>query len=124
MSIDSNLALLRYYAALDRSDAAAALGMVEPDVAFTLTLPGAVTRGRGPDDLRAYIDNRGTTERRHVPLRATRTDDVEFVYGAVTESGNVTGHFSATARVTDAGRIAAYLVVFDPEARVVESSTA
>jgi hypothetical protein len=116
----TSLALIDYYTALDGSDPYSALKFVDPAIDFTLMLPGSVIRGSGVEDLRAYIDNRGKTERKHRPIRSTRTGEVEFVYGTVEEADSTLGHYSATARIDDSGKIAAYFVAFHPEVRVIE----
>jgi hypothetical protein len=82
-------------------------------------LPGSTIRGSGVEDLRAYIDSRGETERQHIPIQSAHTDDLEFDYGAVQEPERTVGHFSATARIDSVGMIMTYFVAFHPDVRVI-----
>lgn len=110
------MTLLRYYAAIDSDDFDAALGLVAPDVAFAMLLPGATRRGTERQGLADYLHGRGDVRRAHVPLRTATDGDVEFVHGAVVEDGTTTtGHFLASARITPDGLIGAYQVAFDVE---------
>nr|WP_271213797.1 hypothetical protein [Rhodococcus wratislaviensis]GLK41056.1 hypothetical protein GCM10017611_79310 [Rhodococcus wratislaviensis] len=115
-----SLALIDYYTTSNSSDPYSAIIFADPTIDFIIMLPGSTIRGSGVEDLRAYIDNRGTTERKHRPIRSTRTGEVEFVYGTVEEAGSTPAHYSATARIDDSGRFAAYFVAFHPEVRVIE----
>ncbi|MBB1036571.1 hypothetical protein [Dietzia natronolimnaea] len=94
----------------------AGLALLSPDVNFAILLPGSAVRGTDRDGVRRYLEGRGPVDRRHVPTHATRTGELEFVYGAVVEDGvTITGHFLASARIDDDGLITGYQVAFDPE---------
>ena len=113
--------LSRYYSALDEGRIDDALLMLDPDVRFTMFLPAGTRRGRGRAEMGAYLGGRGVPDRVHVVLRQSRDDDVEFLYGAVTDSGTTTGRFLSGARVGADGLIASYEVTFDTEHVLVES---
>ena len=55
-------------------------------------------------------------------LRQSRDDDVEFLYGRVTDGGVTTGRFLSGARVGADGLIASYEVTFDTEHVLVEDA--
>ncbi|GAA4102818.1 nuclear transport factor 2 family protein [Nocardioides kongjuensis] len=108
--------LVRYYAAVDSGDLDTAMDLLAPDVRSAILLPGKAVRGTRREDLRSYLSGRGDVVRRHVPLRESVADDVEFVYGKVVEDERTTtGYFLASVRIDDAGLIAAYQVSFDTE---------
>lgn len=108
--------LVAYYARIDTGELEAGLALLTSDVSFAILLPGNAVRGENREGVRAYLEGRGPIDRRHVPTHATRTGELEFVYGAVVEDGvTITGHFLASARITDDGLIAGYQVAFDPE---------
>lgn len=112
----NDLALLRYYEAVDRGDLQAALALASPSITFAITVPSGVVRGQDTAGLADYLDGRGQVDRRHVPLRTSTDGDLEFVYGRIVEDGTrTTGHFVAAARVDAHGLLAAYQVAFDPE---------
>ncbi|MFN3599887.1 MAG: nuclear transport factor 2 family protein [Dietzia sp.] len=118
-ALDSDLsesALVGYYARIDSGDLDAGLALLTPDVSFAILLPGSAVRGTDREEVRRYLESRGPVDRRHVPTHATRTGELEFVYGAVVEDGvKITGHFLASARIDDDGLITGYQVAFDPE---------
>ena len=70
-----------------------------------------------------YLGGRGVADRAHVVLRQSRDEDVEFLYGKVTDGGTTTGRFLSGARVGDDGLIASYEVTFDTEHVLVELMT-
>jgi hypothetical protein len=113
--------LARYYRALDDGQIDDALRMLDPDVRFVIVLPAGTRRGHGRDDMRAYLGGRGVPDRVHVVLRQARDQDVEFLYGAVTDGGATTGRFLSGAHVGADGLITSYEVTFDTEHVVVES---
>ena len=112
--------LSRYYRALDEGRIEDALQMLDPDVRFVMVLPAGIRRGHGRDDMGAYLGSRGVPDRAHVVLRQSRDDDVEFLYGRVTDGGTTTGRFLSGARVAANGLIASYEVTFDTEHVLVE----
>ncbi|MFL6024637.1 MAG: nuclear transport factor 2 family protein [Marmoricola sp.] len=116
----SETTLARYYRALDEDRFDEALAMLDPDVPFTIVLPGGPRRGQGRDDMRAYLGARGVPDRVHHALRQSRDGDLEFFYGRVTDGDTATGCFLAGARVGDDGLIASYQVTFDTEQALVE----
>ena len=112
--------LTTYYRALDEDRIDDALSLLDPDVRFVMVLPAGVRRGRGRADMEAYISGRGVPDRAHVVLRESRDDDVEFVYGKVTDGGTTTGRFLSGVRLGADGLIASYEVTFDTEHVLVE----
>lgn len=120
--IDAQLA--RYYATLDDGRIADAVSLLHENVRYAMFLPGAVGRGAGREDMRAYLESRPPVQRKHVLLRTARDGDTEFIYGAVTDNGTTTGHFAAVAHVDADGLIDAYQVTFDLELVVVQSDGA
>jgi hypothetical protein len=113
--------LSRYYRALDEGRIDAALQMLDPEVRFVMVLPAGTRRGLGRADMGAYLGGRGVPDRRHVVLRQSRDDDVEFVYGRVTDGGTTTGRFLSGVRVGTNGLIASYEVTFDTEHVLVDA---
>jgi hypothetical protein len=103
--------LARYYRAVDEDRIDDALAMLDPDVRFTIVLPAG-----------AYLGGRGVSDRAHVVLRQSRDDDVEFVYGKVTDGPTTTGRFLSGVRLGVDGLIASYQVTFDTEHVLVEDS--
>lgn len=112
--------LARYYRAIDEDRIDDALALLDPDVEFTIVLPAGARRGRGRGDMDGYLRGRGVPDRAHVVLRQSRDDDVEFLYGAVTEGGTTTGRFLSGVRLGADGLIASYQVTFDTEHVLVE----
>ena len=112
--------LSRYYGALDEGRIDDALQLLDPDVRFMMVLPAGIRRGHGRDDMAAYLGSRGVPDRAHVVLRQSREDDVEFVYGKVTDGGTTTGRFLSGVRVGTNGLITSYEVTFDTEHVLVE----
>lgn len=112
----SESTLVTYYSLVDSGDLDAGLALLAPDVSFAILLPATSVRGTDRAGVRRYLEGRGPVDRRHVPTHATRTGELEFVYGAVVEDGaTITGHFLASARIDDDGLITGYQVAFDPE---------
>ncbi|WP_216695169.1 hypothetical protein [Dietzia psychralcaliphila] len=112
----SECTLVTYYARVDAGELDSGLELLSADVRFAILLPGTAVRGTDRDGVRSYLEGRGPVDRRHVPTHATRTGELEFVYGAVVEDGvTITGHFLASARIDDDGLITGYQVAFDPE---------
>jgi hypothetical protein len=107
--------LSRYYRALDEDRIDDALAMLDADLRFVMVLPTGVRRGAGRADMERYISGRGVPDRRHVVLRESRDDDVEFLYGKVTDGGTTTGRFLSGVRLGADGLIASYEVTFDTE---------
>ena len=112
--------LARYYGAIDDARLDDALALLDEKVRFLMVLPIGVRRGQGRDDMRGYLSGRGVPDRRHVVLRESRHDDVEFVYGAVTEGGVTTGRFLAAVRLGPDGLVTSYQVTFDLEHDLLE----
>jgi hypothetical protein len=112
--------LARYYRAIDEDRIDDALAMLDPDVRFTMVLPTGTRRGNGRNDMGGYLGNRGVSNRAHVVLRQSSDDDVEFLYGAVTEGPTTTGRFLSGVRLGADGLIASYQVTFDTEHVLVE----
>jgi hypothetical protein len=112
--------LTTYYRALDEDRIDDALAMLDPDIRFVMVLPAGVRRGTSRDEMKAYISGRGVPDRRHVVLRESRDQDVEFVYGKVTDGGTTTGRFLSGVRLGEDGLIASYEVTFDTEHVLVE----
>jgi hypothetical protein len=118
----NGLQLARYYSTLDDGRIADAVALLHEKIRYGMFLPGAVGRGFGREDMRAYLESRPPVQRKHVLLSTSRDGDVEYVYGAVTDNGNTTGHFAAVAHVDGDGMIDAYQVTFDLELVVVPST--
>jgi len=112
--------LSRYYATLDEGRIDDALRMLDPDVRFVIVLPAGVRRGSRRDEMGAYLGSRGVPDRAHVVIRQSRDDDVEFLYGRVTDGGATTGRFLSGARLGEDGLIVSYEVTFDTEHVLVE----
>jgi hypothetical protein len=112
--------LSRYYRALDVGNIDAALQMLDPDVQFTMVLPAGTRRGKGRAEMGDYLSGRGVPDRAHVVLRESRDDDVEFLYGKVTDGGTTTGRFLSGVRLGADGLITSYQVTFDLEHVLVE----
>lgn len=114
--------LSQYYAAVDAGDFDTAMSLLDPDVRSVILLPGGAVRGETREDLRNYLARRGDVVRRHVLLRETAVDGVEFVYGAVVDGETRTGHFLAAVRLGHDGLVTAYQVAFDPELALLPDS--
>lgn len=112
--------LSRYYQALDEGRIDDALLMLDPDVRFVMFLPAGTRRGHGRAEMGAYLGSRGVPDRAHVVIRQSRDDDVEFLYGRVTDGGTTTGRFLSGARIGENGMIVSYEVTFDTEHVLVE----
>jgi hypothetical protein len=112
--------LSRYYRKIDESRIDEALALLHEKVSFVIVLPTGARRGQGREEMGGYLSARGVPDRRHVLLRETRDDDVEFVYGAVTEGHETTGRFLAAARLGPDGLITSYQVTFDLEHDLLE----
>jgi ketosteroid isomerase-like protein len=112
--------LSRYYRALDEGRIDDALQLLDPDVRFVMVLPAGARRGHGRADMGGYLGSRGVADRAHVVLRQSRDDDLEFLYGRVTDAGTTTGRFLSGARVGPSGLIVSYEVTFDTEHVLVE----
>ena len=115
--------LSRYYRAVDEDRIDDALAMLDPDVRFAMVLPSGAKRGQGRSDMGAYLGGRSVSDRAHVVLRQSREDDVEFVYGKVTEGATTTGRFLSGVRLGSDGLIASYQVTFDTEHILVEDDS-
>lgn len=112
----SESVLVTYYDRIDSGDLDSGLALLTRDVTFAILLPGTAVRGTDREGVRRYLEGRGPVDRRHVPTHATRSGELEFVYGAVVEDGvTITGHFLATARIDEGGLITGYQVAFDPD---------
>lgn len=114
--------LARYYRALDDGRIDDALELLDPGVRFVMVLPTGTRRGHGRADMDGYLRGRGVPDRAHVVLRESRDDDVEFIYGKVTDGGTTTGRFLSGVRVGADGLIASYQVTFDTEHVLVEDA--
>lgn len=112
--------LAKYYRAIDDGRLGDALALLDEKAGFVMVLPSGTRRGQGREDMRAYLSGRGVPDRRHVLLRESRDDDVEFVYGAVTEGEVTTGRYLAAARLGPDGLITSYQVTFDLEHDLLE----
>ena len=113
-------ALARYYRTLDEGRIDEALELLDPDIRFAIVLPGGTRRGTSRADMGDYLGGRGVADRAHVVHRETRVDDVEFLYGKVTDGGVTTGRFLSGVRLNADGLIASYQVTFDLEHILVE----
>jgi len=114
-------ALSRYYQAVDDGPIDEALALLAEDVRFVIVLPSGTVRGRGRSEMAGYLSRRGVPDRRHVLLREAADDDLEFVYGRVTEGDGVTtGYFLGAVRIGEGGLIASYQVTFEVEHVLVE----
>jgi hypothetical protein len=111
----TDTALSRYYAAVDAGDFDTAMSLLDPDVRSAILLPGGAVRGEDRQALRDYLSGRADVVRRHVLLRETVVDGLEFAYGAVVDDGTTTGHFIAAAKLGESGLVTGYQVAFDPE---------
>jgi len=107
--------LSQYYAAVDAGDFDAAMSLLDPGVRSVILLPGGAVRGESRQALRDYLSGRGDVVRRHVLLRETAVDGLEFVYGAVFDGDTRTGHFLAAVSLGEDGLVIGYQVAFDPE---------
>jgi len=116
----SETTLARYYRALDEDRIDDALAMLDPEIRFVMVLPAGTGRGHGRADMDRYLRGRGVPDRAHVVLRQSRDDDVEFVYGKVTDAGVATGRFLSCVRLGPDGLIASYEVTFDTEHVLVD----
>jgi hypothetical protein len=114
--------LARYYRAVDEDRIDDALAMLDPNVRFVMVLPAGARRGQGRSSMGAYLGGRGVSNRAHVVLRQSRDDDVEFVYGKVTEGPTTTGRFLSGVRLGAHGLITSYQVTFDTEHDLMEDS--
>jgi hypothetical protein len=112
--------LARYYRAIDEDRIDDALAMLDPDVQFVIVLPAGAKRGQGRSDMSAYLGGRGVPNRAHVVVRQSRDNDVEFLYGKVTEGATTTGRFLSGVRLGADGLIASYQVTFETEHVLVE----
>ena len=112
----SDSALVRYYAAVDAGDYDTALSYVDPSVEIAMYLPGSASHRSGHAGLLDYLTGRGDVDRRHVPLRVSVLEDLEFIAGAVLEDGaTTTGHFLGAVSKSADGLITRYQVVFDTD---------
>lgn len=116
----SETTLARYYRAIDEGRLDDAMALLDPAARFVMVLPAGTKRGQGRDAMRAYLGGRGVSNRAHVVLRQTRDDDVEFVYGKVTEGATTTGRFLSGVRLGPEGLIASYQVTFETEHDLME----
>ena len=114
--------LARYYRTLDEGRIDEALELLDPDVRFAILLPGGTRRGSSRAEMGSYLSGRGVPDRAHVVLRESRVDDVEFLYGKVTDGGTTTGRFLSGVRLGPDGLIASYQVTFDTEHVLVEDA--
>ncbi len=114
--------LSRYYAAVDAGDFDTAMSLLDPDVRSAILLPSGAVRGEDRQALRDYLSGRGDVVRRHVLLRETAVDGVEFVYGAVYDGDTRTGHFLAAVSLGQHGLVTAYQVAFDPDLALLPES--
>ena len=112
--------LAKYYGSIDDGRLDDALALLHEKVSFVIVLPAGTRRGQGREEMRSYLSGRGVPNRKHVVLRESRDDDVEFVYGAVTEGPVTTGRFLAAVRLGADGLIASYQVTFDLEHDLLE----
>lgn len=113
--------LSRYYRTLDGGRIEDALAMLDPRVRFVIALPSGARRGQGRAEMREYLSGRGVPDRRHVVLREAGDEDVEFVYGKVTEGATTTGYFLAAVRLGTDKLISSYQVTFETEHVLLES---
>ncbi len=112
--------LSRYYRAIDEGRIDDALAMLDEKARFLMVLPNGSRRGQGRAEMGAYLSGRGVPDRAHVVLRESRDDDVELVYGKVTEGPVTTGYFLSAVRLGADGLIASYQVTFDLEHVLLE----
>jgi hypothetical protein len=118
----NDLQLAHYYSTLDDGGIADAVSLLHEDVRYAIVLPSGVNRGTSRQGIQGYLESRPPVQRKHHLLRTARDGDTEFVYGAVTDNGAVTGRFAAVAHLDGDGTIDAYQVTFDLELVVVPST--
>jgi hypothetical protein len=112
--------LSAYYRAVDDGRLDDALSMLDEKVRFVIALPSGARRSRGRAAMGNYLAGRGVPDRAHMVLREARDDDVEFVYGKVTEADATTGYFLAAASLRPDGLVTSYQVTFDTEHILLE----
>jgi len=118
----TSTALSQYYAAVDAGDFDTATSLLHPEVRSAILLPSGPIRGEGRQALRDYLSGRGEVVRRHVLLRETAADGLEFAYGAVYDGDTRTGHFLAAVGIGADGLVTAYQVAFDPDLALLPDS--
>lgn len=106
------MVLREYMACMDGADPDKALDWVEPDFRFLIALPGGEVTGRSKADFARYLAGRNAVERVHHILRAATDQDLETVYGVVTEAGRPVGAFHSAAVLSPAGKMARYQAFF------------
>jgi hypothetical protein len=112
--------LAKYYSAIDDGRIDEALALLHEKVTFVIVLPTGTRRGQGREHMGGYLAGRGVPDRKHVVLRESSDDGVEFLYGAVTEGPDTTGRFLSAVRLGPDGLIAGYQVTFEPELDLLE----
>ncbi len=112
--------LAQYYSAIDDGRIDDALALLHEKVRFVMVLPTGTRRGQGREDMGGYLRGRGVPDRKHVVLRESRDDDVEFLYGAVTEGPDTTGRFLSAVHLGPDGLVASYQVTFELELDLLE----
>ena len=117
----NDLRLANYYSTLDDRGIADAVTLLAEGVRYAIVLPNGVHRGTSRQGIQDYLESRPAVQRRHHLLRTAVDGDAEFIYGAVTDNGTLTGRFAAVAHIDAAGMIDAYQVTFDLELVVVPS---
>lgn len=114
------MALRAYMVSMDSRHPERTLDLLEPDFRFLIALPGKEVTGTSREDFAAYIAGRNPTDRAHEILRHSRDDDVETVYGVVTEGGRYTGSFLSAAVVSPGGLLARYQSFFTTSFELVD----
>jgi len=87
--------LTKFYGAIDDGRLEEALALLHEKVGFVIVLPAGARRGQGREDMRGHLSGAAcpTGSTRSCP--SPEDNDVEFVYGAVTEGPVTTGRFLA-----------------------------
>lgn len=118
------MVLRQYMACMDSADPEKALDLVEPEFRFLIALPGGDVTGSSRGDFARYLAGRNAVARVHHILRAAVDQDLETVYGVVTESGRPVGAFHSAAVISAAGRMARYQAYFSTTFDLYEWSAA
>lgn len=106
---------------LDSPTPERAMELVEDDVSFLLVLPNGPVSGSTREELWDYVARRPAVVRVHHVMRETTADDLEVVYGYVTDDDVETGAFLASVHLSPAGKMQRYLVYFDLSYRLFDT---
>lgn len=114
------MGLPEYMAHLDAGREFEALALMEDDLSFLLALPTGRVTGTSKSDFERYVAGRRPAARVHNIQRHTLTDDLELVYGTVTEAGRPTGSFMSAAVLSAEGKIQRYQSYFDTDFSLID----